>query len=964
MLARKASVPNKAVFDSVTKNQKLRRDRSAAPLQDVLVSEDILGRVDADQRYLSRLGAHGQHPPIFINGVALPRNDNWLQAMSTRVNQDLQIIQRGVFEEKFQEDTWLAGHFLAQAASRRNSLIIPEDENNVKYIDLGALFSEHYNVLDTLPRLSHSESVPKDDWAHLVVIADVDTAEGAKLALAAIEFSIQHRGVDMLLLHNPTSSSSSTQVSASLLNMLHEKTSSTVPHELLKDVLTRDRGTEMTDDLELGSPTSHYWKKVQPLLRSLGVPTGEQALLMNGRLIGPIPRSTVFTSDDFHQLLDFERTKRFKPALTAVAALDLEDKIGTPLAAAKMSSLIALSTVSDIPEGIWEATSTVRMALYDQWNSTHTAIVTGDPDTASIQIVAAIDPASEIVQRWVPILKVVSELDGVNLRLFMNPREHVQALPIKRFYRHVLEAKPSFDEDGSLHNLRAHFEGIPKDALLNLAMDVPASWLVAPKECTYDLDNIKLSSLPNGANIDAVYELENILIEGHSRDVTTTPPPRGVQLVLGTEKTPHTADTIIMANLGYFQFKANPGFWKIKLQAGRSQQIFNIDSIGSKGYSPQPGDESTEIALMSFQGKTLFPRLSRKPGQETEDVLEEGLKAGSARAYLSKGLKLTQSILSDVGLATPKRQADINIFSVASGHLYERMLSIMMLSVMRHTTHSVKFWFIAQFLSPRFKDSLPVLAAEYGFEYELVTYKWPHWLRAQTEKQREIWGYKILFLDVLFPLQLDKVIFVDADQIVRADMHELVTRDLHGAPYAFVPMCDSRVEMEGFRFWKQGYWKSFLRGLPYHISALYVVDLRRFRQMAAGDRLRQQYHQLSADPQSLSNLDQDLPNHMQMHLPIHSLPQEWLWCETWCDDESLGVAKTIDLCNNPLTKEPKLERARRQVPEWSVYDEEIRGVLERRKGERGREVVEEGAEGESEEEVRGRERVERVIDEL
>ena len=60
------------------------------------------------------------------------------------------------------------------------------------------------------------------------------------------------------------------------------------------------------------------------------------------------------------------------------------------------------------------------------------------------------------------------------------------------------------------------------------------------------------------------------------------------------------------------------------------------------------------------------------------------------------------------------------------------------------------------------------MAAEYGFDYEMVTYKWPHWLRGQTEKQREIWGYKILFLDVLFPLSLDKVIFVDADQVVRA----------------------------------------------------------------------------------------------------------------------------------------------------------------------------------------------------
>lgn len=28
---------------------------------------------------------------------------------------------------------------------------------------------------------------------------------------------------------------------------------------------------------------------------------------------------------------------------------------------------------------------------------------------------------------------------------------------------------------------------------------------------------------------------------------------------------------------------------------------------------------------------------------------------------------------------------------------------------------------------------------------------------------------------------------------------------------------------------------------------------------------------------------------------IKSLPQEWLWCETWCDDASKKTAKTIDL---------------------------------------------------------------------
>ena len=45
---------------------------------------------------------------------------------------------------------------------------------------------------------------------------------------------------------------------------------------------------------------------------------------------------------------------------------------------------------------------------------------------------------------------------------------------------------------------------------------------------------------------------------------------------------------------------------------------------------------------------------------------------------------------------------------------------------------------------------MPKMAAELGFEFEFVTYAWPHWLHRQTEKQRVMWSYKILFLDVLF----------------------------------------------------------------------------------------------------------------------------------------------------------------------------------------------------------------------
>ena len=923
--AKKSVTASRGSFAAAIEDRKVRKDQEALTFDAVLTSEGLKQRLRDVKSYLSRLALEGEAASILINGVALPRNENWLEAMSARVSMDLRAIQRAVMEEAFSEEAWIPDHFLFHASSRRNALVIPEDLDSIVVLDVNKLAQDHFDVLDDLPRIEAASNVDIKDRAHVLLIADFDTESGKQLLKEAIEAREGQPGVELVLLHNQKASKPSSGLPFQLYDLLKE--SKDLQLEKLSEVVSGSAWTQPTQ--AMAQCADGYWSETQRLVDAVGLEHGQSGIVLNGRFVGPIEDAAAFVKEDFVQLLKFERQKRIYHIISAMNDLDLESKVKCSLDLAKVTSLVARAHVSNLPEGIFETPPLIRIDKFNLWNGTHSAINVSTGKDSAIQIVVAIDPTSEIVQPWIPILKTLSKLHGVDLQIFLNPRERVLELPIKRFYRQVLESAPTFDGTGALIRPQASFTGIPEEALLNLGMNVPASWLVAPQVCGYDLDNIKLSSVPNGQNIEAIYELENILIEGHSRDTENGSPPRGVQLVLGTRKEPHFADTIIMANLGYFQFKANPGHWHISLMSGRSSKIYTIDSVGGEGYSPRPGDLTTSVALYSFDGATLYPRLSRNPGMETEDVLDSGPRAGSAMDYLNRGASFASSALTSIGLSksSSSPNADINIFSVASGHLYERMLSIMILSVMKHTSHSVKFWFIEQFLSPSFKSFLPHLANHYNFQYEMVTYKWPHWLRSQKEKQREIWGYKILFLDVLFPVHLDKVIFVDADQIVRTDMMNLNRVDLHGAPYGFTPMCDSRVEMEGFRFWKQGYWKSYLQGKPYHISALYVVDLKKFRELAAGDRLRQQYHALSADPASLSNLDQDLPNHMQHNLPIYSLPQEWLWCETWCSDEELNSAKTIDLCNNPLTKEPKLERARRQVPEWVAYDEEVAQVM-------------------------------------
>lgn len=905
---------------------------------------------------MARLGISGNSAPFLCNGVIVARSDEWLQVMSQRLGMDLRSVQKAVYEETLSQISWVPSMFLKHALSKRNPLLIPEDDNMVRIVDVSELQAAHPETFAEATFLHDSEASNSRNRIPLLIVGDLTRATMHTFLIDAIEFALGEQDI--------------------ALSLVHQQRQSGIDNEAAQIAISRAIGSRETFADSQKASSLAFVKDLfangqsSALAEDIGISADEVAILLGGRLV-VIPITESLTMDDLDTLFVYERQKRVGPIVAALQALDLSSRLDSAMGLAKLTSQIARSAISDVPEGIFDAPAGPRIKTHQRWADEHTSITVGDVGTAALQMTASIDPVSEVAQRWVPILRVLSKLEGVSLKIYLNPRERLEELPLKRFYRHVLEAKAKFGNDGQRIDSVASFENIPKDTLLTTTLDVPPAWLVAPRESIHDLDNIKLSSLKGYSHISADYELEHILIEGHSKDVSMGgTPPRGVQLVLGTDSETDVASTIVMANLGYFQFKANPGVYHLALQQGRSQKVYQLDGADSEVIGSESAYDMNDIHLTSFQGSTIFPRLSRKPGQENEDVLEEttsttlslmsrvsstteaadrllsrigltGIKTGD---YVEKGVRFGQRLLGRVGsnAAPQTKHADINIFSVASGHLYERMLNIMMVSVMRHTSHTVKFWFIEQFLSPSFKTFLPVVAREYGFEYEMVTYKWPHWLRAQKEKQRTIWGYKILFLDVLFPLDLDKVIFVDADQIVRTDMFELVQHDLEGAPYGFTPMCDSREEMEGFRFWKQGYWKTFLRGLPYHISALYVVDLSRFRAIAAGDRLRQQYHQLSADPGSLSNLDQDLPNHMQMVLPIHSLPQEWLWCETWCSDEALKEARTIDLCNNPLTKEPKLDRARRQVPEWNVYDEEIAALARRAKGVPGKEGVEKG----------------------
>ncbi|XP_054642539.1 UDP-glucose:glycoprotein glucosyltransferase 2 isoform X2 [Dunckerocampus dactyliophorus] len=896
----------------------------------------------------------GTLPLALFNGVPLSPDEmepsDLESVILQRIMDSTTTFQRAVFMGQLTEGTDVVDYLMDQAnvVPRMNPLILSTDR---KYLDFTATpvvndweDTTMFSFLDSRDKTAVMAKRMKyftnngDDGMSTVtmwIVGDFENASGRKLLLGALKHLRASPGVRMGVIDNPNGRPSEDNtvlyraIWASLLTQKNKAAAEFV-QKLLREQSNQllQQGTKMKNLLLQDMDTDAFEKKFNTLevdfVRSqqlfcrdvLKLGAGQRVVISNGRIVGPLEEQEEFTAEDFQLLEKITRSGSAEKVKAQVKLMGMKPKHASDLVM-KVDALLTAAPKGEVRRDV--------NFLQDM----HSVLqLSPRENEVFYDVVAIVDPLSRTAQKMSTLLIVLSQVVNLRLRLFMNCRAKLSEMPLKSFYYFVLESDITFLANDTVSaGPVARFTELPESPLLTLNMITPEGWMVQALRSPHDLDNIHLQEL-SGA-VTAEYELEHLLLEGHCFDLSTGQPPRGLQFTLGMSRDLLMYDTIVMANLGYFQLKANPGAWTLRLRKGRSEDIYEIISHDGTDSPEDAGD--VVVLLNSFHSKIIKVRVQKKAEKMNEDLLSETSESKGLWDSIASVWSTFEKSIAGGGSkkndGEKKKEDVLNIFSVASGHLYERFLRIMMLSVLRHTKTPVKFWFLKNYLSPSFKETIPHMAESYGFQYELVQYKWPRWLHQQTEKQRIIWGYKILFLDVLFPLAVDKIIFVDADQIVRADLKELRDLDLEGSPYGYTPFCDSRKEMDGYRFWKSGYWASHLGHRKYHISALYVVDLKKFRKIAAGDRLRGQYQALSQDPNSLSNLDQDLPNNMIHQVTIKSLPQEWLWCETWCDDASKVSAKTIDLCNNPKTKEPKLMAAARIVPEWVSYDNEIKQLL-------------------------------------
>lgn len=742
--------------------------------------DEILGE-DSDydygrqlsQEFVDRLG-NRDSPSVLINGVPISdsqlTNDDFEEAVLQEIVQQTPVMQKAVYKGELSDNDNILDFLMDQShvMPRLHPMILNSQES--VYIDLsGKEFTDLANV-KVLASLSNSDmsatlihnlkylhsrnsyenlAGSKVHFVTIWVVADLSTSSGRKTLLNALNYVKDTKGVRVAFL--PNTESSVIPPKENLNNLVWaavQDKGSDVLEEVIKALEIDNLKALQNLASSLLSASDLHLKMIRVYCqRVLKMKNQESGVILNGRVLGPLKDSESFSVADFglmERFVNFQYGEKIRKVLTDA---NVQGDIFSDQLLKMISILVPRENTKNrftIPVDLKQEQSVLRLPQKRM-------------DEPYFDIVAVLDPASKAAQKLSPLLIMLRTVLNSDMRVFLCAVDKHSDMPVKNFYRFVIDTELRFDKDGKLENGPiAKFTGLPASSLLTQNLAIPDNWMVEVVNSVYDLDNIRISEI-NGP-VHSNYELEYLILEGHCFDASTGSPPRGLQFTLGTKNNPLMVDTIVMSNLGYFQLKANPGAWVLRLRNGKSSEIYDVNSVEGKN-ALKVGDESV-IVLSSLKSNVVKVKVARKAGQQNADLLEDD-KDNASGIWDSIKNSVTGGGADD---EDPEGEV-INIFSVASGHLYERLLRIMMLSTLKNTKTPVKFWFLKNYLSPQFIDFLPHMAKEYNFQFELVQYKWPRWLNQQTEKQRIIWGYKILFLDVLFPLGVKKIIFVDADAV-------------------------------------------------------------------------------------------------------------------------------------------------------------------------------------------------------
>jgi UDP-glucose:glycoprotein glucosyltransferase len=372
------------------------------------------------------------------------------------------------------------------------------------------------------------------------VVTDLNTKRGKKLLTGALEFLKGSSGARLTFIPNTDKPAVSNSKDKQDLNAIVWSILNTYDGKEAADRALRAlSGKEEISDNVKGflKATELHLKMLRVYCqRVLKMKSGETSVIANGRIFGPFDDEEAFTVDDFNLLEKINQQQyinKIKVALKDIKTDDFDLELSSDLMLRLLSLLMPRHSSKNrfnIPSELREDFTVVKLQPKVK-------------DEPSFNIVAVLDPASRGAQKLAPLLILLRQVINCDLKLFLCAVDKHSDMPVKNFYRYVIEPELQFTPEGKLSNgPAAKFIGLPANHLLTQNLAVPENWMADLIQSVYDLDNIRLQDI--GGPVHSEYELEYLLLEGHCFDTTTGSPPRGLQFILGTKEQEAVVDTV------------------------------------------------------------------------------------------------------------------------------------------------------------------------------------------------------------------------------------------------------------------------------------------------------------------------------------------------------------------------------------------------------------------------------------
>lgn len=470
-----------------------------------------------------------------------------------------------------------------------------------------------------------------------------------------------------------------------------------------------------------------------------------------------------------------------------------------------------------------------------------------------IDVTLILDPVEERTQYILSFLPILRSFNFINIEVLLLPAEDINFVPNDRVFLNSVHSS-------EIQELLENFD---------LELNLPPHFVLE--------DNDKFKSVLVEAH---VFDKDDVIEEGSINGIG------GINLGVVDYNDEIIANFTSMETYGYGQFYLN--------DLNQNYSIVSLDP-NYKVHSISSNLFSDYVASQTFTVDNLKPvRLIIK---------------------LERAFDLVKDY--EKGQDDKKKQDSINIFSVLLNHddaeinAYKDMVIKLSLS----NKQKITFWLFEDSALPRcIKDFVTAFNANNNFNanIKLVRYEWPNWLRPQRYYSRKLDASRILFLDVMFPSYVDKIIYMTPTS-TPIDPEGLLTLKTKQAFSLF--------KMDGSGYWDEGYWEKNLKskgGEFFSVEPLMLIDLKIMRDRHINDEMRIHYQRLTVNSDSLVNISQDLLNDLQTRIPITKI-KKTLQKRT-VNFASATMNKALAEVDKEVAKIQQ-QRSERETSSQGVFDE-------------------------------------------